>query len=279
MGSAPVLPLVSVSYRTVRGLLLHCEAILRAVGPPDAAAAPGTIFPMPDRRRNRGARPQDAEQFAPSLLPTMRSAVDEFSWLLARGYSDGAALKLVGDKHQLRTRQREAVRRASCPASLVEARAAKRCQLASLPAGVQGLGLDGFNLLVTMEAALSGAPLLRSRDGLLRDLSSVHGNYRTVRQTGAAMDLLVRALPAETDVRWYLDKPVSNSGRIAGLLRKAEQTVELVPSADTAIVESGRCVATADGPLIDRCPAWVDLTGPLVSALSEPWVLELGIER
>ena len=33
--------------------------------------------------------------------------------------------------------------------------------------------------------------------------------------------------------------------------------------------------ATADGPLLDRCPASVDLVGAVVADLPEAWVVEL----
>ena len=70
---------------------------------------------MPDSRTARGPHPKDAECFAPSALPALRQAVAELSWLLERGYPKKAALKLVGDRHALRDRQRMAVQR--CAAS------------------------------------------------------------------------------------------------------------------------------------------------------------------
>jgi uncharacterized protein YyaL (SSP411 family) len=55
---------------------------------------------MPDRRRHRGPHPKDPELFAPRHWPTLRRAVADLSWLLGRGYSEKAALKLVGDRYR-----------------------------------------------------------------------------------------------------------------------------------------------------------------------------------
>ena len=44
--------------------------------------------------------------FAPERIDALRTAVSELSWLLGRGYQSKSALKLVGDRHNLRERQR-----------------------------------------------------------------------------------------------------------------------------------------------------------------------------
>ena len=59
---------------------------------------------MPDTRQHRGAHPEDGRLFAPEMLPRLRAAVSELSWLLSRGYPARAALKLVGDRHRLKRR-------------------------------------------------------------------------------------------------------------------------------------------------------------------------------
>ena len=225
---------------------------------------------MPDSRSHRGLHPQDARLFAPSWVDRLREATHDLGWLLDRGYSDRAALALVGDRLQLHRRQRMAVLRAACPPRLAEARRAARV----LPDG-RDVVVDGFNVLVATEAALSGAVLVRGADGLLRDLSSVHGSYRKVAETARAIELLVASLAEAGSVAWYLDRPVSNSGRIAGLLRDAGQRVELSDTVDGDLVRTGAAVATADGPLLDRVSAGIDLVSPLVARLEGCRVVDL----
>ena len=83
------------------------------------------------------------------------------------------------------------------------------------------------------------------------------------------------------EVTWVLDRPVSNSGRLAGRLRElAEEagwswTVTLEDRADAALKAFDGAVATSDGGILDRCGAWVSLE-PVVTAGREVWVVGLG---
>ena len=82
------------------------------------------------------------------------------------------------------------------------------------------LHIDGFNVLITLESALSGGFIFVGRDGCYRDLSSVHGSYKRVAETGDAILLVGKALDTlgVRSVHWLLDRPVSNSGRLRELL-------------------------------------------------------------
>ena len=116
----------------------------------------------PDKRRHRGAHPSDERLFAPENLDALRTAVSELSWLLGRGYQSKSALKLVGDRHNLRERQRLAVARAACSDEARAARLARETG-ASKVEGAE-LIVDGFNLIITLEAALGGGVLVMCRD-------------------------------------------------------------------------------------------------------------------
>jgi hypothetical protein len=226
---------------------------------------------VPDRRRHRGPHPEDARLFAADRLDRLREATGDLGWLLGRGYSDKAALALVGDRFQLHARQRLAVVRAACPTDRAATRAARRVEPVS-----RELVIDGFNVLVAMEAALSGGVLIGGADGLMRDLSSVHGSYRKVDETEAAIDLLIDRLEGVTSARWLLDRPVSNSGRVAELLRSKGQDACLSDTVDGDLIRSGQVVASADGPVLDRAVAWSDLVGPAVARIPAAWVVRLG---
>lgn len=64
-----------------------------------------------------------------------------------------------------------------------------------------------FNLIITLATALGGEVILHGRDSALRDLSSIHGNYRAVQETDRAIQLVAAALLLITTglVRWLLD--------------------------------------------------------------------------
>jgi hypothetical protein len=242
---------------------------------------------MPDRRRHRGPHQADHRLFAEEQLPALRAAVGDLSWLLSRGYSDPAALKLVGDRHGLRARQREAVRRAACSD---EALALHRRGRVALEAGVLAFRpvlVDGFNCIVTLEAALSGAVVLLCRDGWHRDISSVHGSYRRVEETQAAVTMLGEALhrAGAGPTTWLLDRPVSNSGRLGRLIETTAQSqgwrwsVELLNDPDRRLSDGDVLVATSDGGVLDASGPSIDLPGAVIdSAVPKARLVDLRAE-
>ena len=147
---------------------------------------------MPDRRVHRGPHPQDVDLFAASALPQLQEATRDLCWLLSRGYANVSAGKLVGDRYHLTVRQRTAVGRCACSDADLAVRGARQVGRASLRE--QSLWVDGYNVLTTVEAALSGGVLLAARDGALRDMASMHGSYRKVSETRTALELIARTL-------------------------------------------------------------------------------------
>jgi hypothetical protein len=227
----------------------------------------------------RGAHPRDERELGPAAVPVLREATADLSWLLGRGYSEGAAARLVGDRFQLTARQRHAVARCACSEATARDRSARRVER------VDGatVHVDGFNVLITVERALSGGPVLRGRDGAVRDLAGVHGSWRARAPTAEAIALLGRHLRAAAAVAWWLDRPVSNSGRLAAMLREAADeagwpwSVEVVAAPDPALAVAEGIVATSDGWILDRCAAWYSLDGAvLAEAVPGAWVVDLG---
>lgn len=229
----------------------------------------------------RGPHQADATLFAADALPSLRDAVADLSWLLGRGYVDPSATKLVGDRYRLRQRQRIAVSRSAAGSEVLTARLAKRQDPNSLAGAT--LSVDAFNVLIGMETALSGGVLLRGIDGALRDLSSVHGSYRRVAVTEAALDALVSTITrwSPAAVTWFVDRPVSNSGRLAGWIRDRapediEWQVKLPYDADGSVIDAGGVACSADARVLDLAPAWADLVSETVEAhTGEAWVVDL----
>lgn len=240
---------------------------------------------MPDTRTHRGPHPSDHKLFAPECLAKLRQAMADYCWLLTRGYGSDGALKLVGDHFQLAERQRVALKRGGCSALAADRRKARRVELDAL-AG-QRLGVDGFNCMITVEAALSGGMVLRGVDGSHRDLASVHGTYRHVSETPEALHRLCATLAAARPeaVTWYLDSPVSNSGRLATLMRSSFEdkglswNVELVKNADRSLQEARAVAASSDGWVMDACDGWLDLAGiTVLQSVPEAWIVDLGLD-
>lgn len=240
---------------------------------------------MPDTRKHRGAHPEDPKLFGEAQLPALRAAVHDLSWLLTREYPQRAALKLVGDRYRLTERQRIAVSRAACADPETVRRAAARVPLEGLCG--RDLAVDGFNLIISLEAALSGAVLLRCRDGCTRDIASIHGSYRSVEETEPAIRLIGEFLqPLElASVHWLLDSPISNSGRLAARLREISGergwnwTVETLFNPDQALVAGTAVVASSDSVVLNGAKRWVDLLSPLiVHRLPAAWWVDLAAD-
>jgi hypothetical protein len=233
-----------------------------------------------------GAHPHDQALFAPDQLPALRAAAQELRYLRDRGYSLDAALKLVGDRHQLRDRQRVAITRATSESAGAAARAARRVPEGAAPPA--GLHVDAFNVLITVETALHGGVLVTTVDGGLKDLAGIHGTYRTSAATDEALARLARRLAgrgwAGVPTRFYVDAPVSNSGRLAARLREVAAaaarpwTAEVVPDADVVLSAppAGVVVATGDACVLDRCGAWIDLGAEVVRGeVPAAWVVDV----
>ncbi|MGE0102253.1 MAG: DUF434 domain-containing protein [Blastocatellales bacterium] len=235
---------------------------------------------MPDRRHHRGAHPSDRLLFAEPNLQELRQAVSDLSWLMTKGYAPAASLKLVGDRYELRARQRLAVARAACSDQQRARRLAGRIPLFER----SRILIDGFNLLITIEAALSGGPLLLCRDGLIRDLSSVHGSYRAVDETENAILLIGSFLETQETAaaEWLLDQPVSNSGRLAGRIREIAGernwpwTVRLDFNPDKLLRNSDAIVITSDSNILDAGVMWVEAVRLILGdRLNSCWVVDL----
>lgn len=236
---------------------------------------------MPDDRRHRGPHPADHDIFGDSFVRQIRSAVSDLSWLLTQGYARKSALKLVGDRYQLVERQRTAVMRCSCNDESVQIR--KSRQVDSHELVEQDVAIDGFNLLTTIEAALSKGVLIRGRDGCLRDMASMHGTYRTVNETVPALELIGRQLSL-CGVRkafWVFDRPVSNSGRLSVIVRKTAEengwdwATELHDNPDTMLIGlSNKVIVSADSFVIENSQAWWPLANAVVEAsVQSPWIV------
>ncbi len=226
---------------------------------------------MPDTREHRGPHPADAELFAPALLPRLREAVADFSMLLTKDYAEKSALKLVGDRFSLTQRQRLAVMRSSCSDQQRQSRQA-RCVPIEALAG-QSLAIDGYNLLISIEAALSGGLIFRGRDGCFRDLASIHGTYRKVEETVPAVKRIGEFLKEIhiASALWLLDSPVSNSGRLKTLISQLAHEsnwpweIRLTISPDAELSKMDTIVVSTDSVVLDACAHWTSLAAEIIT--------------
>jgi hypothetical protein len=221
---------------------------------------------MSHSERHRGPKPKDDQIFSEKQLPKIRHALSDLCWLLSNGYVMNSSLKLVGDRFVLTARQRMLLRRSACDDVSRDRRKARSITAGSLNG--QEVFIDGFNLLITIESAMSGGFIFVGVDGSYRDMSSIHGSYKRVQETEEGIRLVGRFL-ANAQVKrvhWLLDEPVSNSGRLKVLLAEiAEEenwdwNIELVKSPDAVLKIKNGISITTDSVILDAVDQWFNLS-------------------
>jgi hypothetical protein len=239
---------------------------------------------MPDKRSHRGPHPADAKLFAPEAISDLQLAVADFSLLLTKGYAEKSALKLVCDRFSLTERQRLAVMRCACSDQHLTSRNQRCIAIENL--ADQGIAIDGYNVLITVEAAMSSACIFKGRDGCFRDMASIHGTYRKVTETIPALQLIGEFLKeiGIARIRWLLDRPVSNSGRLKTLIGELAQEgnwnweIELLFSPDAELKKTDLIVATSDSVVLDSCKRWANLATEIIKhKLASVRVIDLSV--
>lgn len=211
--------------------------------------------------RSRGKESNDDKLFAaPKMQAKISECVKDINYLLNRGYALKSSLALAGNRYRLNARQQRAVQ-GMC-ASSQEITYRNQNSLKAEDLQKQEILLDGFNVLILLESMLSGAYVFKGADGFYRDLSGVHGSYKKVSQTFTALEL-VKNFHVQTSINklhWYLDKPVSNSGRLKKIIEELASLnnlnweVSLCYSPDKELAKSGKIVVSSDAWILDNAP-------------------------
>lgn len=232
-------------------------------------------------QRHRNAHLGDKTLFSGGRLLRLHQAVYDLCWLLDRGYARPSAIKLVGDHYQLLKRQRLAIARAACSDASRELRSGKCLPVEAVKD--RQLVIDGFNLVITIETLMAGGVVLRCRDGCIRDIAGIHGTYRQVNETGKAIALIGGVLESFSpeNVLWLFDRPVSNSGRLAVLVREIAQEqgwswqTALIDNPDQFIIRAEQVAITSDSAVLDAVGQWVNLGAYIVSHFfPAAWVVD-----
>lgn len=234
---------------------------------------------MPTETTRRGFDPEDSKWFSDKAINQLRIAQQEVQWLLDRGYKAGPVIDFVGGHYQLSLRQRNALQRATSPKLKYDKRNSTQLPLDAAKDGC--LNIDGFNLIITLEVALSGSALILGSDGVLRDLAGLRGSYRIIEHTEKAMDLIGKLLKqlSVPHVKFFLDAPVSNSGKLKSMILGHSAywdmpiEVELIPNVDPVLSKLERIV-TSDSAILDCCTSWFNLSRVIVdNYIKNAWII------
>lgn len=233
----------------------------------------------------RGFDKDDARWFSEESMKKLKIAQEEIVWLLDRGYKMEKILELVGGKYQFSKRQRMALMRSTASSARRKEREKK---LLDNKEGKEGtIYIDGLNLIITIEVAISKSKVLLGNDGVIRDLAGLRGTYKIVDKTYIALELIGKTLDelCVPRVRFYLDQPVSNSGMLKKVILEVSKEwrcnveVEIVRNPDVLLMKMGRIVS-GDKVILDNCDSWFNLSRYIINKyIKDADVVNLSLEN
>lgn len=206
-----------------------------------------------------------------SKFEHLQNASEDFRYLLNRRYPRKAALELVGNRYGLTFDERHLLHRGVFSSKDSQARRKKKISIQ----GVRNkdLAIDGHNVLITIEAGLSGRPLVLGDDGYVRDISGLSGSFKKTKRTEEAIQSIITVLkkwkPRQT--LFLLDAPISMSGRLAEEIRDRLKRDNLLGDAmavkvpEKILIGFPGIVATSDTDIIDRSKKVLDLAGYVIT--------------
>jgi hypothetical protein len=203
----------------------------------------------------------------PSLIKDLQKAAEDFRYLLNRGYPRKATLQLVGNRYGLTSDERHLLHRGVF--SNADSRLRREKKISIQEVRNKDLAIDGHNVVITLEAGLSGRPLILGGDGFVRDISGLSGNFRKSKKTEEAIhlifDILKKLTPRHT--LFLFDSPMSKSGELAQEVRerlkkeKLSGDAQAVKVPEKILIGFRGVVATSDTALIDQSKKVFDLAG------------------
>jgi hypothetical protein len=210
----------------------------------------------------------------PEAQNNLLNALEDIYYLLSRNYPAKASLALVGNRYQLVQRQLQALQGMSCSAKEISSRKERELSPAALKD--QTILLDGFNVLIILETALSGGFVFEGLDGCYRDIASVHGTYKKAQHTEEALIIIGNTLQQLQlqKVIWVFDAPISNSGKLKGscyeLAEKHGFPWEIILDnhPDKYLINNKGLVCSSDGWVLNECTAWFNLGAYIIKNTS-----------
>jgi len=200
----------------------------------------------------------------------LQKAAVDFRHLLNREYPRKASLEIVGNRHGLTFDERHLLHRGVFSDADSEARRKKIIPIKTIKN--TDLAIDGHNVLITVEAGLSGRPLILADDGFIRDISGLSGSFKKTAVTEKTLQEILTFLKKwkPHHVLFLFDAPISKSGILAQELRvllKKEGLpgdAQAVQVPEKTLIGFQGVIATSDTAIIDRSEKVIDLAGDII---------------
>lgn len=215
------------------------------------------------------------------LRKELSDAAEDLRYLLSRDYNREGSVSFVGDKYQLDRAQRLMLYRAVYDSKTAEEHVRKKLKIDAVTN--KALGVDGYNVVITVESMLTNKLLILCDDGFVRDVSAVHGSHKPASLTEDALKTILSLLAEHKPSRigFFYDSQISHSGDLASMTRRLLKDhaisgkAEAVKKADTSALEYGEIVASSDAVLIEKSKKMVDLAGELVRGRVQTRIVNL----
>lgn len=213
----------------------------------------------------RGYDNKDVKLFSPTEASKLRECMADAVYLVNRGYSIDSAIQFTASHYRCPSRQIQMLTRAICSDKSLERKQLRELKAEALKG--ETLYIDGFNTIITLEILFSGGTLFIGRDGCVRDIAGMRGNYRLIEETNKAIELIAK-ITSELEVGkvvFYLDSPISNSGNLKTRIFEHIDSfscpleVELMFNPDVQLYDKS-VVISADGIILENCVSWFNLS-------------------
>ncbi|OYT54583.1 MAG: hypothetical protein B6U72_02155 [Candidatus Altiarchaeales archaeon ex4484_2] len=196
----------------------------------------------------------------------VQKAAEDMKYLLDRGYNRDTSLNLAVNRYHLDMQERNYLRRYVFSENEIRVHKSKLIPVREING--EKIVVDGFNVLITVDAVLKEKNLVESMDCILRDTSMVFSNYRFDSDTKKALDRLMTLFTeySPENVFFVFDSQISRSGELAAYVREEMNDAGIsgdastAKSADRKIIGLNHITASSDSHIIESVDWIVDLS-------------------
>jgi hypothetical protein len=199
----------------------------------------------------------------------LSDSVRDLRYLLDQGYPRDSAVTFVANHYRVRLDERHLLAR--CVFSSAEISSHRSKAVSSVGVRSKRLGVDGYNVLITVESLLTGKQVVRCDDGFIRDLRAIFGKYHASSVTPGALAEILKTIsrckPSEAVLMF--DSQMSRSGELAAEVRRMLEQFEIIGDAQAVTgvdfkVRAFDVVASGDRAVIERVKAVWDLPAEIL---------------
>jgi hypothetical protein len=218
--------------------------------------------------------------FDDAAIERLRLAAEEVAWLTGRGYPLATVSDFVAAHHQLSDDQQSALARGTCSEPQYRRRAARELEAEDIAR--RPLAIDAIDTVATLEAALTGRPVLQTLDGTVRAFGIDRTTYAPGDTADNAIDRVLGTVKElrPSVLRFFIDEGAPGAAVLQAKLearakaQKAKIEIILVPAAP-AKLRKEKQVATGDADTLDACAAWFNLVGRAIANIPNAKVIRL----